>query len=776
MTITHAGVAVQAADTGRILMIQRTLDPTDAPDVMGTWEFPGGGLAPGETPEQGAWREFSEETGLAQPAGEMTGGWISSDGIYQAFVFTTPTEATAFDELNPDHQAAVSENPDDPGRRAPDVQAWFTRDQIEGLGSALRPEVAEQTDWTQFAEPLMVQASHSHVRATAGLVDVDSGRRQLSGTLVRYGELGHTSAGELRVRPGAIHIPADLATVPLTEEHDRTSVRGHLVSVDDNGERLYVTAQVDDGPTGDQALAEAKGPKRVRAGLSYDIEDVHVDAEGWVTSARLTFVGQVEDPAHNSSRIDQVAASRNSGTSRANNEGAQMTPEQIARLAELLGNDARTPEEETELQTLVALLPAAEPVQAAAEDAPAADAAAAAEVQPVTASNVPAVPGGQPIAGQGAAKTKPQGGQLGAMIEKLTKAYQGKKTGGNVLSGVTAALQDVISTTHTENIEPLGWQGELFDGVDFTPVFSDLLTPGPLDNWEGQGYRVTSSPAMQDYAGDKAAIPSGNVTTEKELWEAARMAVGVDIDRKFFDFPNATFLAKVFHEVGLSYLELKDAKARAYVTTNAVKATKTITVTTANADATLTFVAGMITAADVGASITGAGIPGGATILSFTDATHAELSANATASATITATIDVQAPSLLKAAGRVALSLSRKGPDGTKAPSNSGAEYILVNDEDMFTLMDIDSDSVPAFLKLFKIDPENFRSDPSIPRGQVIGGVKKAAQLLTPAGNPIEVDALNLALGGVDKAFFAYWAILKNHKRGIQRTKFVPAG
>lgn len=159
-TPTHAGVAVQAADTGRILMIQRSLNQgDDPPEVAGTWEFPGGGIEGEETPAEAAWREFGEETGLPQPPGEMTGGWVSANGIYQAFVFTTPVEAAAFpDGINPDHEAAVMDNPDDPGRRVPDVQAWFTREHIEGMGTAIRPEVAEGTDWTQFAPTMMEPA------------------------------------------------------------------------------------------------------------------------------------------------------------------------------------------------------------------------------------------------------------------------------------------------------------------------------------------------------------------------------------------------------------------------------------------------------------------------------------------------------------------------------------------------------------------------------------------------------------------------------------------
>lgn len=145
---THAGIAVFALDTGRVLMQQRALDGTDAPDVAGTWEFPGGSIEEGETAEAGAWREFSEETGLPTPDGETVNGWRK--GPFQGFVFQVPVEGEAFSELNPDLDAAELVNPDDKKRTNPDITAWFTIEQAQNLGPALRPELSDM-DWALFS-------------------------------------------------------------------------------------------------------------------------------------------------------------------------------------------------------------------------------------------------------------------------------------------------------------------------------------------------------------------------------------------------------------------------------------------------------------------------------------------------------------------------------------------------------------------------------------------------------------------------------------------------
>ncbi len=86
-----AGLMVRAADTGRVLMLQRSLDD-DQDYAAGKWENPGGHQEPGETLLQAALREFSEETGMPAPQGTLTGSWDASNGIYRGYVMTVPSE------------------------------------------------------------------------------------------------------------------------------------------------------------------------------------------------------------------------------------------------------------------------------------------------------------------------------------------------------------------------------------------------------------------------------------------------------------------------------------------------------------------------------------------------------------------------------------------------------------------------------------------------------------------------------------------------------------
>lgn len=128
--VTHAGIAIVAEDTGLVFMAQRAYDETDAPDVRETWEFPGGGLNEGEEPFPGAVRELLEETYLPLPEGMVVNGWRAPNGVYQGFVYATPT-AFALDGWT----------------RTKEVQAVAWVPPRANRDMVLRPEMAD-FDWT----------------------------------------------------------------------------------------------------------------------------------------------------------------------------------------------------------------------------------------------------------------------------------------------------------------------------------------------------------------------------------------------------------------------------------------------------------------------------------------------------------------------------------------------------------------------------------------------------------------------------------------------------
>lgn len=146
-TVKAAGVAVVAADTGRVLMLQRCLVGNEDDPNAGKWEMPGGKLDPGEGVYEAACREFAEETGHDVP-GRLVGDWMSDDGVYHGFVHVVPTEADV--ALNVDHEDRAVANPDDPDGDNIEVIAWWSIDDACG-NPCVRDEVNANTPWDELA-------------------------------------------------------------------------------------------------------------------------------------------------------------------------------------------------------------------------------------------------------------------------------------------------------------------------------------------------------------------------------------------------------------------------------------------------------------------------------------------------------------------------------------------------------------------------------------------------------------------------------------------------
>lgn len=125
--ITHAGLIVKAASSGRVLMTQRTPYHGDDENTYGKWEFPGGGLDDGEDPIEGAMREFFEETGLELPDSYSIDEHFL-DGKYLGIIITVPDESWTTDaELLDLETMGIG---------------WFELDMVADDGFS-RPEVAD---------------------------------------------------------------------------------------------------------------------------------------------------------------------------------------------------------------------------------------------------------------------------------------------------------------------------------------------------------------------------------------------------------------------------------------------------------------------------------------------------------------------------------------------------------------------------------------------------------------------------------------------------------
>ena len=140
---THAGLVLKARDTGRILMLQRSLEDEND-EAAGRWEFPGGRLEHGDhNTLHGALREWAEEVGQPVPPGVVAHTWRSPNGIYQGHVLVVPSEHALILR-----DGRVVPNPDDPHGDHHEQAAWWDPDHAR-RNPALREEVKD-SPWKEI--------------------------------------------------------------------------------------------------------------------------------------------------------------------------------------------------------------------------------------------------------------------------------------------------------------------------------------------------------------------------------------------------------------------------------------------------------------------------------------------------------------------------------------------------------------------------------------------------------------------------------------------------
>lgn len=164
-----AGIAVVALDTGRVLMLQRCMDPEDP--AAGMWEVPGGKIDPGESPLDAAEREFAEETGHPAPGIRVGDEWLSPNGVYALFCHVVAAERDV--RLNLDADDRMVGNPDDPDGAEIEVVAWWLPEHMKD-NPALREEARGWFPWDELAQ--MPEKVKIPTAQTAAYVTEDEAR------------------------------------------------------------------------------------------------------------------------------------------------------------------------------------------------------------------------------------------------------------------------------------------------------------------------------------------------------------------------------------------------------------------------------------------------------------------------------------------------------------------------------------------------------------------------------------------------------------------------
>ena len=376
-------------------------------------------------------------------------------------------------------------------------------------------------------------------------------KRTVTGLVVPWNTPGRTSAGPVSVAEGAVKLPADLGRVKLLRDHSDTanfSPVGYATAAEVTDEGLKMSFRIAEGDDGDAALADVKN--RVRDALSVELVDTKV-TNGTLKSGNLTAVALVPIPAFAEARVEMLTAAATDPVEDDEDDDELDQDVEDDETADPADDDELVIETDEQLETTDT---ETDPVEDDEDD----------ETEKEN-NNM------EPKKNKLAAARVPSG--LKVNQKPALTFSQAVETIANMRTGtaspeLTAALADITRSANPAVSAPQ-WLGELWEGSEYQREIIPTMTIKPLTKLKAVGWRWTQKPEIEDYAGDKAEIPTNEVATEPVETTANRMAVGHDIDRAYFDFNETEFLEGFFRARTIDYAMKSDAKAAAFLNTSA---------------------------------------------------------------------------------------------------------------------------------------------------------------------------------------------------------------
>lgn len=347
--------------------------------------------------------------------------------------------------------------------------------------------------------------------------------RTISGLILPFNKPGYTSSGAVTVLEGTVHWPDDVKRVKLLRDHSTdTGFKpvGYAEQIEETPEGIRATFRIAATPDGDEALADVK--EGVRDALSVELIHTDVDAGGTLTAGELSAVALVPIPAFADARVDLITASQYVG---GDSEPAEESPEGESQESKNVKPDTPTAEQEEVDQD---------------DDQEEVDHMDTNDKRPAKAPVAE-------LAGASKALT------LTAAINDIAALRRGEAT-------LTAALEDITYSANPAARAPQ-WLGQLWEGLVYQREVVPTMTQAALTDLKATGWRWKKRPEVDDYAGDKADIPTNKPTTEAVEVAAKRLAAGWDIDRAYYDFGHTEFIQAFLEAAREDYAQKTDERA-----------------------------------------------------------------------------------------------------------------------------------------------------------------------------------------------------------------------
>lgn len=393
------------------------------------------------------------------------------------------------------------------------------------------------------------------VQIQAGSLYADLSERIVTGLLLPYGELGQTNLGKFSVKPGAVTIPSDPDVVTLNVQHEREEPVGRAVELTETPAGIVGTFRIAKTVEGDTVLAEiAEG---TRSKLSAEVKNVVIRSREAVAGV-LFGAAVVEQGAFPSAALmAEYAADTES-------EAKSMADTLKAEIVEVLEESAET-------------------IEVVAEDAPAevvVDTVDPETGEVTSTTYEPVEVDTQEEEEMGAAtapetlqaqKAAPQVENLSVFVKNMSSAARtgspsmfaeiAKTEGAQAATSLFAALDDIafdgVGSVGVNTAQPQ-WLGELWLGKMYERKYIPLIGSAALTNLTMDAWRWTTKPAVAEWDGNKAAVPTNTPATEPVTVTAQRYAGAHDWAREFRDFGRTDVIESALRLMTESYAKITD--------------------------------------------------------------------------------------------------------------------------------------------------------------------------------------------------------------------------
>lgn len=398
-----------------------------------------------------------------------------------------------------------------------------------------------------------------HVTIDAGTLTFSEEDMTATGLLVPYGVKCRSNLGEFEVGSGVFVLPEDTTGAGLNVEHKREDVVGGIAKAwEQPDEGVMGTFKFADTDEGRAAFADAKSGKRKN--LSAEVAKVTI-RDGKATGGRLFGAALVEKPAFAGATL--LAAEDTEAVAVDQNVAADGDPEHLVIAAEILPADVTvTAEGESRTYT-----PEAE---APAEDNPEGGSTVTATATEPGQTPAPVTAPGTLLAGA-AAPTEDV--ELGTVFAAMATIKTGMSSPDD--ETLLGALSDIkynatggLTTAASGVLQP-AWVGKLWQGKRYQRKYLDLFTHlyGGIQLGGRKGFKLEQGTALvKKWNGNKTEIGSGTATTSVTGSSIQPYGYAADVAREWYDLDGGADVIQAFFEgVVDSYAKITDEDALAAI-------------------------------------------------------------------------------------------------------------------------------------------------------------------------------------------------------------------